>query len=89
MNYLGDEQVFTPEQIMSMVLVQLKKTAESNLNTKVSDCVVSVPLFFTDSQRRAMLGACQMAGINCLRLMNDTTAGERGYFTASQLQSCN
>ncbi|XP_062514689.1 heat shock 70 kDa protein 4-like [Corticium candelabrum] len=77
--YLGEEQVFSPEQIMSILLVQLKKTAESSLNMKVTDCVVSIPLFFTDAQRRAMLAACKMASINCLRLMNDTTAAALAY----------
>ena len=38
--------------------------------------LLQVPSFFTDAQRRAMLDACSVAGLNCLRLMNETTAGE-------------
>jgi len=41
----------------------------------VTDCVVSVPSYYAERQRRAMLDAVAMAGLNCLRLMNDTTAG--------------
>ena len=61
-----------------MLLTQLKKTTEDAIGSKVTDVVVSVPSYFTDPQRRALLDAVDTAGLKCLRLMNDTTASERG-----------
>ncbi|XP_065844122.1 97 kDa heat shock protein-like [Oscarella lobularis] len=77
--YLGEETTFSPEQLVAMVLGKLKSIAEMNLNVKVVDCVVSVPSYFTDGQRRAMLYCCQIAGMNCLRLMNEPTAAALAY----------
>eukprot|EP00118_Oscarella_pearsei_P003244 m.13544 g.13544 ORF g.13544 m.13544 type:complete len:884 (+) comp25019_c0_seq1:140-2791(+) len=77
--YAGEENIFSPEQMVAMVLGKLKKIAETNLGTRVTDCVVSVPSYFTDGQRRGMLHSCQIAGLNCLRLMNDTTAAALAY----------
>jgi len=78
-NYLGESQTFTPSQLTGMLLNKLKFTAESNLKTKVVDVVLSVPVFFTDVERRALLDACQLAGLNCLRILNDTTAVALAY----------
>ncbi|XP_041359091.1 heat shock 70 kDa protein 4-like isoform X2 [Gigantopelta aegis] len=77
--YMGEKQAFTPVQLTTMLFTKLKHTAEAALKTKVIDVVVSVPLFFTDTERRALLDACQMAGFNCLRLLNDTTATALAY----------
>ena len=55
-------------------MTKLKSIGEMNLNTKVVDCVMTVPSYMTDAERRAILDACQIAGLNCLKLMNDTTA---------------
>jgi len=73
-DYLDETRQLTCEQIMGMYMTYLKSIAEMNLNTKVVDCVISVPSFMTDTERRAMLDASQIAGLNCLKLMNDTTA---------------
>lgn len=70
---------FTPVQIAAMMLGKLKETAEAALKTKVTDCVVSVPSFYSDIQRRSMLDACHLVNLNCLRLMNDTTAAALAY----------
>jgi len=78
-NYRGEEKIFLPEQIMAMVLTYLKQTAESNLNSKVADCVISVPAFYTDYQRRALLCASQIAGLNCLKIMTETSAVALNY----------
>ena len=67
-------QTVSAIQLMAMLLVKLKQVGEATF-PKVTDCVVSVPSFFTNSQRLAMLDACHIAGLNCLRLMNDMTAG--------------
>mmetsp|Transcript_42485 Transcript_42485/g.99740 ORF Transcript_42485/g.99740 Transcript_42485/m.99740 type:complete len:846 (+) Transcript_42485:150-2687(+) len=65
---------FTPEQLVGMLLVNLKNTAEAHNKSPSPDCVISVPCFFTDYQRRCMLDAAQIAGINVLRLLNETAA---------------
>lgn len=77
--YLKKKVTFTPEQICGMMFTKLKETAETALKIKVTDCVVSVPAHFTDSERRALLSAAQIADLNVLRLMNDTTASALGY----------
>uniref|UniRef100_A0A8C4RS02 Uncharacterized protein n=1 Tax=Erpetoichthys calabaricus TaxID=27687 RepID=A0A8C4RS02_ERPCA len=73
---MNEEHIFSVEQIMVMLLTKLKETAESNLKKQVTDCVISVPLFFTDAERRSVMDAAQIVGLNCLRLMNDNTAGK-------------
>uniref|UniRef100_A0A7N6ACR3 Heat shock protein 4 like n=1 Tax=Anabas testudineus TaxID=64144 RepID=A0A7N6ACR3_ANATE len=77
--YLDEDKVFTVEQITGMLLTKLKETSESALKKPVVDCVISVPSFFTDAERRSMLDATQIAGLNCLRLINDTTAVALAY----------
>lgn len=62
-----------------MHITYLKSIAEMNLHTKVVDCVMSVPSFMTDAERRAMIDSAQIAGLNCLKLMNDTTAVALAY----------
>ncbi|XP_072221418.1 heat shock 70 kDa protein 4L [Leuresthes tenuis] len=77
--YLEEDKVFTVEQIAGMLLTKLKETSESALKKPVVDCVISVPGFFTDAERRSVFDATQIAGLNCLRLINDTTAVALAY----------
>ncbi|KAJ3613693.1 hypothetical protein NHX12_019939 [Muraenolepis orangiensis] len=77
--YLDEDKVFTVEQITAMLLTKLKETSEGALKKPVVDCVISVPSFFTDAERRSVLDASQIAGLNCLRLINDTTAVALAY----------
>ncbi|XP_037117827.1 heat shock 70 kDa protein 4b [Syngnathus acus] len=77
--YMEEEKVFSIEQVTAMLLTKLKETAESALKKPVADCVVSVPCYFTDSERRSVVDAAQIAGLNCLRLMNETTAVALAY----------
>uniref|UniRef100_A0AAY4A1S1 Uncharacterized protein n=1 Tax=Denticeps clupeoides TaxID=299321 RepID=A0AAY4A1S1_9TELE len=74
-----ERRVFTIEQVTGMLLTKLKETSESALKKPVVDCVISVPSFFTDSERRSMLDATEIAGLNCLRLISDTTAVALAY----------
>uniref|UniRef100_A0A8C3I1U9 Heat shock protein family A (Hsp70) member 4 like n=1 Tax=Chrysemys picta bellii TaxID=8478 RepID=A0A8C3I1U9_CHRPI len=71
--YLDEERPFAIEQVTGMLLAKLKETSESALKKPVADCVISVPSFFTDAERRSVIAAAQVAGLNCLRLMNETT----------------
>uniref|UniRef100_A0A8C5AGB8 Heat shock protein 4 like n=1 Tax=Gadus morhua TaxID=8049 RepID=A0A8C5AGB8_GADMO len=77
--YLDEDKVFTVEQITAMLLTKLKETSEAALKKPVVDCVLSVPSFFTDAERRSVFDASQIAGLNCLRLINDTTAVALAY----------
>uniref|UniRef100_A0A7N8XKP2 Heat shock protein 4a n=1 Tax=Mastacembelus armatus TaxID=205130 RepID=A0A7N8XKP2_9TELE len=77
--YMEEEKVFSIEQVTGMLLTKLKETAESALKKPVVDCVISVPSYFTDAERRSVMDAAQIAGLNCLRLMNETTAVTLAY----------
>lgn len=76
----GEQQVFSATQLLGMYLSKLRDTTSKELGgAGVSDVVLSTPLWFTDAQRRAMLDAAEIAGLNPLRLLNDTTATALGY----------
>ncbi|XP_026794507.3 heat shock 70 kDa protein 4a isoform X1 [Pangasianodon hypophthalmus] len=77
--YMEEEKVFSIEQVTAMLLTKLKETAEAALKKPVADCVISVPSFFTDAERRSVIDAAQIAGLNCLRLMSETTAVALAY----------
>ncbi|XP_029297900.1 heat shock 70 kDa protein 4b [Cottoperca gobio] len=77
--YMEEEKVFSIEQVTAMLLTKLKETAEQALKKPVADCVVSVPCYYTDAERRSVVDAAQIAGLNCLRLMNETTAVALAY----------
>nr|CAB3254435.1 heat shock 70 kDa protein 4L [Phallusia mammillata] len=72
--YGGEQTVFSVEQIYAMLLTKLKVIAETNLKKPVNDVVISVPSFYSDTERRALFAASKVAGLHCLRLFNDTTA---------------
>src|SRR5271154_420372 len=77
--YLGKKERFTATQLIAMFLSKIKATAGAELKLPISDVVINVPAWFTDIQRRAMLDASEIAGLKCLRLINDTTAIALGY----------
>lgn len=72
--YRNEQQEFTFTQLCAMFLGKVKEFTAKELTIPVSDCVISCPTWFTDAQRRSLLAASSVAGLNCLRLMNDTTA---------------
>ncbi|XP_063959663.1 heat shock 70 kDa protein IV-like [Lytechinus pictus] len=77
--YLGQSKTLSPEEVSSVLLANLKETAEAYLHQKVSDAVITVPTCFSDSQRIATKNACKMAGLNVLRLLNEPTAAALAY----------
>lgn len=79
LQYMDQKQSFTPVQIMAMLFAHLKQIAEKNLETDVLDCVIGIPSYFTDLQRRAYIYAAEIAGLKPLRLMHDVTATALGY----------
>ncbi|TKR68036.1 hypothetical protein L596_024085 [Steinernema carpocapsae] len=80
-HYLGQPRTLAPEQVMTALLVKLKQTTEHGVPEikRVSDCVLSVPYYFTDVQRRSLLAAASMAELNCLRIVNENTATALAY----------
>ncbi|CAG8514047.1 4047_t:CDS:2 [Racocetra persica] len=77
--YHGEQRVFTATQLVAMYFTKLKDITSAELKIPVSDVVISVPGWFTDAQRRRILDAAEVAGLNCLRLLNDTSAAALGY----------
>ncbi|XP_017137802.1 heat shock 70 kDa protein 4 isoform X2 [Drosophila miranda] len=78
-NYLEEDQHFSPEQLTAMLFTKLKETSAAAMQTQVNDCVIACPIFFTNAERRALLDAAQIAGLNVLRLLNETTATALAY----------
>ncbi|KAK4181872.1 putative heat shock protein Hsp88 [Triangularia setosa] len=78
-SYLGEKTKFSAIQLTAMFLGKIKQTAAAELKLPVSDLVLSVPAWFTDIQRRALIDAAEIAGLRPLRLINDTTAAALGY----------
>ncbi|OCF37659.1 heat shock 70kDa protein 4 [Kwoniella heveanensis BCC8398] len=78
-NYLGEPTEFSYTQLVGAYLGKLRDIAAAELKQSVSDVVLAVPGWYTDVQRRAMLDAAAIAGLNPLRLINDTTAVALGY----------
>ncbi|KAK4246387.1 Hsp70 protein-domain-containing protein [Corynascus novoguineensis] len=78
-SYLGKKEQFTATQLVAMFLTKIKQTTAAELKLPVSDMVMSVPAWFTDAQRRALIDAAEIAGLKLLRLINDTTAAALGY----------
>jgi heat shock protein 4 len=77
--YLGEDAVFSYSQLVGAYLGKLRDIASAELKQAVSDVVIAVPGWYTDVQRRALQDAAQIAGLNPLRLINDTTAVALGY----------
>jgi L1 cell adhesion molecule like protein len=77
--YKGETRIFSPEEISSMVLTKMKETAEDYLQTTVTSAVITVPVYFNESQRRATMNAGAIAGLNVLQIMDEPTAAAIAY----------
>ena len=70
---------YSPAEISSFILANIKKTAEEYFGEKITDAVVTVPAYFNDSQRQATKDAGKIAGLNVLRIINEPTAASLAY----------
>jgi heat shock 70kDa protein 1/2/6/8 len=78
-NYKGEQVEYTAEQISSMILEKMKEIAETYIGEPVTKAVVTVPAYFSDSQRQATKDAGTIAGLNIVRIINEPTAAAIAY----------
>ena len=74
-----DGKEYTPQDISAMILQKIKMDVEDYLGEKVTDAVITVPAYFTDSQRQATKDAGRIAGLNVKRIINEPTAASLAY----------
>lgn len=77
--FLGEEQEFSSTQLVAMYLNKIKDITQKETKGNITDICLSVPVWFTEKQRRAASDACKIAGLNPVRIVNEVTAAAVGY----------
>lgn len=80
-----DGKLLSPEEVSAKIISKAKKDAESYLGETVTGIVVTVPAYFNDSQRQSVKDACQIAGLECKRIINEPTAACLAYSSGKKL----
>lgn len=76
---LKDNKCFTPEEISAKILLKLKEMAMNYTKQKIEKAVITIPAYFTDAQRQATKDAAEIAGLKCIRMINEPTAAALAY----------
>ena len=76
---MGEKRIFTPEEITSMILSEIKESAQIYLGEEITEAVIAVPTYFNDFQRQATKEAAILTGLNVLRIINEPTAAALAY----------
>jgi heat shock 70kDa protein 1/2/6/8 len=77
--YKDEQKTFTPEEILSMILIKMRETAEAYLGFPAKNAVISIPAYFNYSQRQSIMDAGLVAGLNVLRVINQATVAAIAY----------
>ncbi len=78
-NLTNRKNIYTPEEISSILLMELKHMAEDYLKHPIEKAVITVPAYFNDAQRQATKDAATIAGLDCIRIINEPTAAALAY----------
>jgi heat shock protein 5 len=73
------KKIYTPEEISAIILTKIKNISNKYLNTKIKQAVITIPAYFNDAQRQATKDAAAIAGIECVRMINEPTAAALAY----------
>jgi heat shock protein 1/8 len=82
-------KLFTPEEISAAILTKAKNIASDYLKKKITKCVITVPAHFNDGQRQATKDAAQIAGLDCIRIINEPTAAALAYGLLERTKNSN